>query len=357
MSCTSPLKGFYTFKQNQLHIPKNENVPRFRSNKKIVVTSFSVNHLELVSGSLVRCYDENISPLAESVFKEYIEIPCGHCLSCRLRRSREWANRCMLELPYHKYSYFVTLTYSDEFVPFSTTVGEDGYFRNTFSLKKKDVQDFIKRLRKNYKYDNHIKYYAVGEYGDLTARPHYHLIIFGLQLDDLKFYKSSSLGFSYYNSSFLDSVWKKGHVVVTDVSWETCAYVARYILKKQLGNSSWIYDDLCIEPEFSLMSLKPAIGFEYFQEHKDEIYELDKIYITTKNGGKQFKPPKYFDSKMTYNFDDFAILDDVRTVRQAVAQNKMQLKLKQTDLNELEYLELEAGLLETKIKGLPRKEI
>lgn len=283
MSCTSPLKGFYTFRQNQLHIPKNEKVPKYRGNKKITVTSYSVDHLEVINGKLVKCYEDKINPFAENVFKEYVEIPCGRCISCRLRRSREWANRCMLELPYHESSYFVTLTYSDEFVPFSTTLNEDGYYRNTLTLVKKDLQDFIKRLRKNYKYDNHLKYYACGEYGDQTARPHYHLIIFGLKLDDLNFYKTSSLGFNYYNSEFLRKVWKKGHVVVTDVTWETCAYVARYIMKKQLGQNSWIYDDLDIEPEFTTMSLKPAIGFEDIVVNSGSISKSSYIQLLLPN--------------------------------------------------------------------------
>lgn len=356
MNCTHPLKGFYTFQQNT-KFKDDYNHIKYRGDKKIKVTSSKVDHLELIQGKIVKCYDSKISQFAERVFSEYIDIPCGKCIACRLRRSREWANRCMLELQYHDSSYFVTLTYNDDNLPFVTYIDEDGYYKYHSTLVKKDLQDFMKRLRKNYKYDNHLKYYACGEYGDNTHRSHYHIIIFGLRLDDLQYYKKSDLGFNYYTSEFLNKVWKKGFVVVTDVSWETCAYTARYIMKKQLGKDSWIYDDLGIEPEFTTMSLKPAIGYQYFLDHKDEIYDLDKIYIKTESGGKQFKPPKYFDEKMKFSEEDFATLDDCRTVRQALAEARTKQRLMQTDLDEAAYRELEEDLLMTRLKALPRKEI
>jgi len=65
-----------------------------------------------------------------------LQISCGQCIGCRLERSRRWAVRCMHEAQMHRYSCFLTLTYSDEFLP------SDG------TLVLKDFQDFMKRLRK-----------------------------------------------------------------------------------------------------------------------------------------------------------------------------------------------------------------
>lgn len=359
MSCSHPLKGFYTYGQNELSIDLkySPNKVDLRSNRKIRVTSYDVDHVELINGRLVNSYDSKVSEFASNSFKEYIEIPCGRCIACRLKRSREWALRCMLEAKYHDQNWFVTLTYSDEYLPFVTDFDDYGNYVTRSTLRKSDLQKFFKRLRKAYKYDNHLKYYACGEYGDSSSRCHFHCIIFGLRLDDLKLYKTSRLGFNYYNSEFLESVWPYGHVVVAECTYDTCAYTARYIMKKQLGLGSAVYDELGIEPEFTTMSLKPAIGYEYFKEHKDKIYDLDSIYLATDRKGLKFKPPKYFDSKMTDNLDDAYKLREVREVRQEVAELQKKAKMSQTDLDYLDVLRIEEDLLENRIKTLYRKEV
>ena len=129
---------------------------------------------------------------------QLIQIPCGKCIGCRLEYSRQWANRCMLELQYHDSAYFVTLTYNEEHVPRTGLHGE-------MSLRKRDFQLFMKRLRKKYS-DDRIRFYAAGEYGTTTQRPHYHAILFGLHLDDLQVYKSKD-SFKYFTSPGLQRVW------------------------------------------------------------------------------------------------------------------------------------------------------
>ena len=170
MSCKHPLKGFYTFQQNSLQTLKDYDFKsvRLKSNRKIKVVPYRVNHLELIDGRLVCRYDDEVSRFAKAVYKDFTEIPCGRCIECRLKRSREWANRCMLELPYHESSYFLTLTYDDNHLRYGDVHDENGFLVQNPTLYKKDLQDFFKRLRKNYKYDNHLKYYACGEYGDNT---------------------------------------------------------------------------------------------------------------------------------------------------------------------------------------------
>ena len=129
---------------------------------------------------------------------QLIQIPCGKCIGCRLEYSRQWANRCMLELQYHDSAYFVTLTYNEEHVPRTGLHGE-------MSLRKRDFQLFMKRLRKKYS-DDRIRFYAAGEYGTTTQRPHYHAILFGLHLDDLQVYKSKD-SYKYFTSPGLQRVW------------------------------------------------------------------------------------------------------------------------------------------------------
>ena len=135
-----------------------------------------------------------------------IEIPCGKCIGCRLERSRQWANRCSLELQYHDSAYFATLTYDDDHVPLVYgSLGENGDYCH-MSLRKRDLQLWLKRLRRAFS-DDHIRFFACGEYGDQTLRPHYHAILFGLHLDDLKVKRVDVKGFVYYTSEKFDSTW------------------------------------------------------------------------------------------------------------------------------------------------------
>ena len=107
---------------------------------------------------------------------EMMEVPCNSCLPCRLRAKEEWLGRIVMESRLHDQSVFVTLTYNEENCP----VNENGQ-----TLVKKHMTDFIKRLRYRVEQKHGLKFrfYAVGEYGSKTQRPHYHLVIFGLGVE------------------------------------------------------------------------------------------------------------------------------------------------------------------------------
>lgn len=151
----------------------------------------------------------------------YVRIACGQCIGCRIANSRDWAHRCMHELQSHEQACFVTLTYDDDHLP------------HRGRLVYKHFQDFLKRLRFSLG-DKRVKYYMCGEYGDTTGRPHFHFILFGHDFDDKQLYKSSR-GCKLYNSLELSRLWGQGHAVIGSVTFESCAYVARYILKKVNG--------------------------------------------------------------------------------------------------------------------------
>lgn len=99
-------------------------------------------------------------------------LPCNHCIGCRLDYSRRWADRMMLELDHSKKGIFVTLTYNNAHVPFTEIdyTGELTEF-GAFTLEKRDLQLFFKRLRKKLP-DKEVRYFASGEYGSHTDRPH-----------------------------------------------------------------------------------------------------------------------------------------------------------------------------------------
>jgi len=158
----------------------------------------------------IRPYNEkafNDEILKSSPMGPPVQIPCGQCIGCRLAYSRQWANRCMLELEYHDSAYFVTLTYDEAHVPKHYYPDpETGEALPSMSLCKRDFQLFMKRLRKAFP-DDKIRFFAAGEYGTKTFRPHYHAIIFGLHLDDLVYYKRGEGSFAYYNSPSLQKCW------------------------------------------------------------------------------------------------------------------------------------------------------
>jgi hypothetical protein len=329
---------------------------------KYKITSYKTDHVEVLSnGSSVAADSAFVSRQAKKIVKDFVQIPCGQCIGCRLAYSRQWADRCMLELGYHEQSWFVTLTYDDANLPLSETVDQDtGEIVNTATLVKRDVQLFMKRLRKNYKnlgYDNQIRYFIAGEYGSQTYRPHYHAILFGLHLDDLTLYKQSSEGYNYYNSKFLNKCWQKGHVVVGKVNWDTCAYTARYIMKKQYGDAAKVYEKYAIQPEFTTMSLKPAIGRSYFDEKVAEgslNLDTSDIWVSTPEGGRRIKPPKYYDRLFERICPDG--FSELKDVRKEFAEDMNKLKLQSTSLPYLEMLAVEEENKLAAISSLKRKE-
>lgn len=294
-------------------------------------------------------------------------IPCGRCDGCRLSYSKQWANRCLMELESHDSAFFVTLTYNDQFVPKSYYIDNDGVSQMSLTLCKRDFQLFLKRLRRAFP-DDRIRFFASGEYGDSTFRPHYHAILFGLHLDDLVPSGKSPEGFQYYYSPKFQRCWSQqvdllgdrcktapyqemGYALVAPVSWETCAYVARYTMKKLRGNQRFFYDQFALEPPFSLMSLKPGIGAQYLKDHPD-IYDYSYINLMTEKGGKKAPHPRYLDK--LFEVDHPSEMAQIKATRERMAKEAARLKMDRTSYNYLEMLQAEEDALLDRIKSLKR---
>ena len=280
--------------------------------------------------------------LAISQGARLIELPCGQCIECRLARSREWANRCMLETKDHKNNYFITLTYDNENLPMGNAIDIDtGETYEVGTLKPKDLQDFMKRLRITWerKYGiKNIRYYACGEYGELYARPHYHAIIFGIPIFDLKPDHKSKKGNMNFRSDEIEKIWGKGRIAIGTVTWDSCAYTARYVMKKQTGKGKEeYYRVMGIEPEFVRMSRRPGIARNYYEKHKDEIYETDSIYIATRKGVQKARPSKYYDK--LYDIDYHEELEKIKGNRKERASITQQQIWRSTDLSKREIRE------------------
>lgn len=203
---------------------------------------------------------------------DYMSFPCGKCPPCLKRRASGWSFRLMQEDKYSLSSMFVTLTYNTSTVP----ITKNGFM----SLKKRDMQLFFKRLRKISQYK--IKYYAVGEYGGKTMRPHYHLIIFNTSASDI------------INAWTLNDK-PIGDVHFGNVSGASVGYCLKYMMKE--SKIPIHYNDDRIQ-EFSLMS--KGIGKTYLTDamikwHHAKICE--RLYLVIEDG-KKIAMPRYYKNKI-----------------------------------------------------------
>ncbi|UDN67547.1 replication initiator protein [robinz microvirus RP_41] len=215
-----------------------------------------------------------------------VVFPCGQCIGCRLKRSRNWAIRCMHEKQSHALSSFVTLTYKYDYVP---------------SLDYRDFQLFMKRLRKEV---GPSRFFAVGEYGDdqagryggLLGRPHFHALLFGTWFDDRKRFSKD-----LFTSDRLARLWPHGFSSIGDVTFQSAGYCARYCCEKVTGaraeahykrvdpDSGVVVD---VVPEMAHMSLRPAIGRPFFERYWREMsLARDGVVVN----GKTYPLPRYYD--------------------------------------------------------------
>lgn len=220
--------------------------------------------IKLLSKSHI--YD-NIASIENKYGKDNVLLlPCGHCSGCKLDYRKSWAVRCCCESLYHQFSVFVTLTYDDKHCP--------------DKLKKSDLQSFIKSIRNlGFKF----RYFACGEYGSKTHRPHYHIVMFGFNPGDMVYDADSSNKFAIFRSKLVSEAWNKGLVTVQHFEPGCAAYVAGYVDKKMSKDDG-----------FLLMSKRPGLGYQYAMEHLDKIYKYDQL-VDNFGSYKIVKPPRFFD--------------------------------------------------------------
>lgn len=280
-----------------------------------------------------------------------LQLPCGKCQGCRLDRANEWATRAWMESKNWTKNCFITLTYSDVHIP------------KNRSLRKKDLQDFWKRLRyyekgKDYwdnprtgKHENPIRYFACGEYGGKTQRPHYHAGVFNWEPDDLKKYKKNHTEDWLYTSKKLTKAWKKGHVIVGKMTYETSCYIARYVSKKVFGDNaeSWYKGR---EPEFIETSRNGGIGIKNWEENKEKIKETKGIMIKIKDKVKIKKIPKYYKKIWKEkNIEEYAKYAFSESEKAKEIEKEI---LKNTNLTKKEYQKMQEEKLHEKLKKLKR---
>lgn len=201
---------------------------------------------------------------------------CGKCDNCLKNKRKEWADRLNIEMRYHPYNYFVTLTYSPEFYPLDE------------SLDKKAVQDFKKRLEYYAGYTP--RSFCVGEYGDSSNRAHYHAAIFS-DKDDFE---------------AIMNAWRLGRVSISRMTPGRCGYIAGYVTKKMTKKDDERLDGRL--PEFFLSSRRPALGDGLFLDLYNKMINdpafLERMLQYTyppkvvSIGGKKVRLPRYIRDKL-----------------------------------------------------------
>lgn len=196
---------------------------------------------------------------------------CGQCMPCRVSKRRVWTHRLMLEAKLHADNAFVTLTYNDDTMP------RNDEFRGI--LVPKHMQDFLKRLRKAYSGatdGRKLRFYGVGEYGDNSWRPHFHLALFN--------FPNCRYGHSRYSSvvsnccfvcDMVRDSWGYGNILVAELNVNSSQYVCGYVTKKMTDKEDPRLKGL--PPEFARMSLRPGIGGDAMYDVASTLLEFDLV--------------------------------------------------------------------------------
>lgn len=232
-------------------------------------------------------------------FVKFIQVPCGQCPQCLSSRSKSISFRLLNQAYISKNNYFITFTYADDKLPVN------------MSLDKKVVSNFNKKLR-TYLHrkglSSDFKFFAVGEYGSSTYRPHYHFIYYDLEIPDLH-YEYTKDSFNHFSSKFLQDTWSNGFVDIGSVDIGSIFYVSRYCDKKRLltKEEKKLFLQFGLEPEFQLGSKN--LGLYNMDVLKQKLLNDDNLVFLN---GKTFNIPKFYKEKLiekdySYDFDDYVI--------------------------------------------------
>lgn len=220
-----------------------------------------------------------------SIGKSFFNVPCRQCMCCRLKKVQSLRMMSDLYL-YDRYmngqgASFVTLTYSDNFLPLNE--------KGIITLRKDDFQKFNKRFRINLKrkgLDIPYKFIACGEYGGKLSRPHYHIIMLGIT-------KAIADEFVPLSWNHIDN----GISDIGSLARGGLNYVLKYCTKTSLGkDAKKLYDDNGVERPFICHS--KSLELDYFLRNLEEI-ENDNFALRHK--GKLVTLPNYYRKKYDFH--------------------------------------------------------
>lgn len=247
-------------------------------------------------------------PQTRLVNGSYVTHSCGNCRACRRNKAREWGFRSYVESLSYDSSIFLSLTYDDEHIP----IGPKGFP----TLRKADTQTFWKDFRY---YVGECRYLLSGEYGEHTHRPHYHAVVFGVDLDNPVFYDKF---YSPRKKAWIArcKAWKFGEVCIGNVTVGSCQYVAKYVVKRKTGRAGQAYyEKYGIEPEFATMSRRPGLGYDYLKENESLIKRHGYVMI---KGHKTPLSRYYIDKLYDKESDEYELFKMDRAKKMAEASKR-----------------------------------
>lgn len=200
-------------------------------------------------------------------------VGCGQCIPCRINKRREWVGRLTLEAGLYSDNAFITLTYDDEHLPTVVGPSRPGDIAHAPTLRPIDLTNWLKRFRKAIE-PHQVRFYAAGEYGDDTQRPHFHIAMFN--------YPSCQWGQTRTDKKYCCAVcdlvrrtWGMGNVYLGTLEDSSMNYVAGYVLKKMTDKH-----DVRLHgryPEFARMSLRPGIGADAMHDVASTVLEFNLV--------------------------------------------------------------------------------
>ena len=245
-------------------------------------------------------------------------FPCGKCRPCLVTKSRVWQHRIILEARSHKSSVFCTLTY-----------GQPRYYEYQEELVPRDVQLWLKRLRKRV---GSFRMFSCGEYGDQFGRPHYHAILFGVRaclggpIDRL----NGGWICLCPTCSAVRETWGFGFTSVSPLTPGRAQYIAEYVIKRMSSVGDPRLNGR--HPEFLRMSLRPhGIGAcvvpDVCAVMKQWPDRYPDVPLVLKNGKSYYPLGRYLRKKVR---DELGITTDDMEVREDLVLRLVRLRAQQT---------------------------
>lgn len=250
----------------------------------------------------------------------------------------------MHECQMHESAWFLTLTYADDKIPEYGSLYPEHLSVLFKALRKRERQTARFRGRRA----RPISYFACGEYGERTKRPHYHAVLFGAEFLDKRVFRVAG-GNRVWRSRALEARWTHGFSEFGTVTEASASYVAGYVKKKvskkvnpdaYVRVDDWTGELVKIHPEFSRMSLKPAIGKRWIEKYWQEVYPRDRVVVE----GREYRPPRYYDKWMDDNHPEVMLEVREKRYEEAVDLSPEKLRAKE------EIHRVRSGLFERRHK-------
>lgn len=230
-------------------------------------------------------------------------VPCGKCYNCLANMRNDYIFRLKAEYLSSFGGLFLTLTYNDENLPYKEVIINGEHIKKPFP-DKRNIQLFLKRLRKSLGFSC-LRYFCCSEYGDITLRPHWHMLLFFTQ----------SITFDAKLYDLITEKWALGNVQFGDITDASITYVTKYMLK----DSKYLFD---INDTCRLMSRNPAIGSNIIMNQL-ELHNLknrDLSFVSVY--GNKSRIPRIFLDKLKNHFTENELLS-LKSKRISNFENKL----------------------------------